>query len=149
MTRQSNIITDSEKFDFFILGKELPDRDFHITPNFRFSEFLVPGHRLPDQIHVSNIFTLCHRLQVIRDVLNVPISITSGYRTPEHNASPAVGGSKHSYHVQGMAADIKLGGMAPSDFRSWARNWSGGMGAYSTFTHLDTRPYKARWNGGY
>ena len=44
-------------------------------------------------------------LEMLRAKFGKAIYINSGYRSPEHNA--AVGGVKNSYHVQGMAADIR------------------------------------------
>ena len=43
-------------------------------------------------------------LDPLRERWGVPIYVTSGYRCPELNAR--VGGSKSSYHLRGMAADI-------------------------------------------
>ena len=43
-------------------------------------------------------------LDPLRERWGVPIYVTSGYRCPELNAR--VGGSKTSYHLRGMAADI-------------------------------------------
>ena len=50
---------------------------------------------------------LAEKLQLIRDKVNRPLKITSGYRCITHNASKAVGGSPNSKHRYGMAADWK------------------------------------------
>ena len=47
---------------------------------------------------------LVEKLQRIRDVLGVPLKITSGYRCIVHNASKAVGASRTSKHLYGFAA---------------------------------------------
>ncbi|WP_418308481.1 YcbK family protein, partial [Parasutterella sp.] len=44
-------------------------------------------------------------LEEIRDEFGKPIVVNSGYRSPEHNKN--IGGAKNSYHVKGMAADIR------------------------------------------
>ena len=44
------------------------------------------------------------KLVSIRDKLNLPMIITSGYRSKEHNE--AIGGAKNSPHLQGKAVDI-------------------------------------------
>jgi zinc D-Ala-D-Ala carboxypeptidase len=44
-------------------------------------------------------------LQRIRDLLGVPVIISSGYRSPTLNA--AVGGSRNSQHVRGEAVDFR------------------------------------------
>lgn len=49
---------------------------------------------------VSNI------LEPARKTLDAPIFVNSGYRSPRVNSLPSVGGSKNSYHLKGMAADI-------------------------------------------
>ena len=43
------------------------------------------------------------RLDTLRALVG-PLRITSGFRTPEHNAK--VGGKKNSAHLKGLAADL-------------------------------------------
>lgn len=52
------------------------------------------------QLLVSNI------LEPARKNLDAPIFVNSGYRNKMVNFLPSVGGSKNSYHLKGMAADI-------------------------------------------
>ena len=52
-------------------------------------------------------------LQRLRDILGVPITVTSGRRCAKHNA--AVGGAKNSQHLQGLAADIRAEGWTAKD----------------------------------
>lgn len=49
---------------------------------------------------------LYSQIDLARKIAGVPFVVTSGYRCEEHNK--AVGGAKHSKHVLGQAADIKL-----------------------------------------
>lgn len=49
-------------------------------------------------------------LDPLRETWGRPLIITSGYRCPKLNS--AVGGSKTSHHVKGMAADINAGNKA-------------------------------------
>ena len=86
---------------------------------------------------------MAHRLQVVRDIISCPMTITSGYRTESHNRQ--VGGHPLSYHVKGMAADIVVPEMSARELQSILTHWSGGMGCYETFTHLDIGP-KRRWS---
>ena len=89
---------------------------------------------------------LVQKLQQLRDRIGKPISITSGYRCPAHNA--AVGGAAGSQHLLGKAADIVVQGMAPATVAAIAEEFGfGGIGRYAGFTHVDTRATKARWNG--
>jgi hypothetical protein len=53
---------------------------------------------------VENLKLLCGYMEQIRDLLGVPITVHSGYRSPKVNA--AVGGSDHSAHLHGMACDF-------------------------------------------
>ena len=46
------------------------------------------------------------RLQALRDALARPLIVTSGYRSPQHNA--AIGGAPTSRHVAGEAFDIAM-----------------------------------------
>jgi len=118
-----------------------------LTPNFTLQEFLADGvtiDDLPDSV-LQNLWLLAQRLQVVRDFLGVPITITSGYRDPEHNKR--VGGSPNSYHIKGMAADFTVLGMPANAVQGKLSNWSGGLGSYGTWTHVDIREKRARWNG--
>lgn len=69
-----------------------------------------------------------------------PIIVNSGRRSPAHNRR--VGGAPNSYHLTGLAVDIRL--PTDPDFRDWLLqcsfkfDWSG-RGFYSTFIHLDMR----------
>ena len=87
------------------------------------------------------------RLNAIRSRFGKPIIVNSGYRSPDHNK--AVGGVKNSFHVQGLAADIR-----PEDLKDLPElqkiadelNPHGGVGFYNTFVHVDVRGEKSRWN---
>lgn len=97
-----------------------------LTANFRLSEFeasstaklLKLDNRVPAGL-LPNVAQLAEWLQVLRDRLSqrygkpMPIVITSGFRGPELNK--AVGGSSSSAHCQGLAADIQIKGMQPSE----------------------------------
>jgi uncharacterized protein YcbK (DUF882 family) len=121
------------------------DRKRHITPNFRWNEFIRDVDAIPPAPILRNLVKLAQALEGLRTVFgNRPISITSAYRTPEHNRE--VGGEAYSYHLRGMAADIIIVGAKPSDiWKTLKDTWPGGLGTYPTFTHVDIRPYRARW----
>ncbi|NCC35648.1 MAG: DUF882 domain-containing protein [Chloroflexia bacterium] len=88
---------------------------------------------------------LVQMLEAIRAHFGVPVTVTSGRRCARHNAR--VKGAKHSRHLTGEAADIKVAGVAPHAVYNWAvANFqSGGFGRYATFTHVDCRKGKVRW----
>lgn len=83
------------------------------------------------------------KLQKLRDDLGASITINSAYRCPTHNA--AVGGEKNSIHMKGQATDIVLSGMSPNEVADACEHFDG-LGRYDTFTHIDSRGYKARWD---
>lgn len=89
-------------------------------------------------------------LETIRAHFGAPITISSGYRTPQYNAK--VGGVAHSQHCYGTAADISVKGQTPAAVAAYARqlmpDW-GGVGIYDKkgFTHIDVRETKADWTG--
>jgi uncharacterized protein YcbK (DUF882 family) len=86
-------------------------------------------------------------LERVREHFDAPVHIVSGYRSPAHNAK--VGGAKSSYHTKGMAADIMVDGVEPTTVYQFCDTAFklGGVGRYVSFTHVDCRPYRARWVG--
>jgi uncharacterized protein YcbK (DUF882 family) len=85
-------------------------------------------------------------LEKIRVHFNRPITINSACRCARHNF--AVGGGKTSQHLYGRAADITVDGIEPRIVANYAEALNpGGLGHYSTFTHIDSRNGTARWNG--
>jgi uncharacterized protein YcbK (DUF882 family) len=53
---------------------------------------------------LKNLRIMAAKLEEIRSLLGVPVLVSSGYRCPALNK--AVGGSKGSAHLLGLAADI-------------------------------------------
>ena len=87
-------------------------------------------------------------LEIVREKFNAPITINSACRCNEHNTN--IGGSYGSKHKQGIAADIVVKGIDPSEVYEFLNNHmpnSYGIGKYDTFTHIDVRTTKARWRG--
>jgi hypothetical protein len=68
--------------------------------------------------YVSELTGLCRIiLEPIRAHYNRPVIIHSGFRCEELNA--AVGGSKTSRHMQGMAADFHIAGVLLDEAFAW------------------------------
>ena len=117
-----------------------------LTKNFTKSEFECPCGCGQQSVDTE----LAEKLQLIRDKVDRPLKITSGYRCIAHNA--AVGGSQNSKHRYGMAADwrtlnrtvnpVALGIIAQAV-------GFGGIGIYwhpkAAMCHADTRTGKATW----
>lgn len=115
-----------------------------LSANFKVKEFACNDGS--DPVFVSP--ELVKLLQTIRDHFDAPITINSGFRTATKNK--AVGGATYSKHLYGMAADIQVKGVAPKAVYAYVDSllpYTGGVGLYSTFVHVDVRHAKSRWNG--
>lgn len=120
------------------------DGNKKLSANFKVKEFACTDDSDPIFID-SELVTI---LQKIRTHFGRAVTITSAYRTPGKNK--ACGGTAFSQHLYGKACDIKIKGIAPATVAAYAEkllNNRGGIGIYSTFTHIDTRETKARWKG--
>ena len=120
------------------------DGNKKLSTNFRVKEFACTDGS--DPIFIDS--DLVQVLQKIRTHFGKSVTITSAYRTPTKNK--AVGGQTYSQHLYGRAADIKVKGIAPKTVAAYAEKLlpkKGGIGIYSTFTHIDVRTTKARWKG--
>ena len=80
-------------------------------------------------------------LDILRNQVGKPVYITSGYRTPTRNKK--VGGAKYSYHMRGMAADIRIEGMTAKEIANKLNKiipFGCGIIVYASWVHVDTRP---------
>ena len=127
------------------------DGERRLAPDFKVRELRCRDGT--DTVMVDETLTVV--LQCIREHFGKAVTITSGYRTPAHNAK--VGGSKSSQHLLGRAADIQVASTSVEDVAAYAEsllhNW-GGVGRYPVkagrakgWVHVDTRAEKARWRG--
>lgn len=125
-----------------------------LTRNFSLEEFSCHDKkRTPvPNIYLPNVIKLANELQKLRDIIQCPIHINSGYRTPLYNAS-LEGSATHSYHMSALAADCTTINYTPDQFADLVEtlikqgkvNFKG-LGRYNGFTHLDCRPRMARWD---
>lgn len=89
-----------------------------LSPSFHLHEFVrsqEASRRMIDNTprpeHVANLTMLCHMvLQPVRDYYGLPVSISSGYRSPALNR--AIKGSPTSQHMTGEAADFEIAGIS-------------------------------------
>lgn len=95
---------------------------------------------------------IIHALRVVdelRDHFGKSCVILSSYRSAEYNRK--CGGVSNSQHRFFRALDIAVVGVSPQDVYNRlltmrrAGRFTGGLGLYSTFVHLDTRDYNANW----
>lgn len=124
--------------------KDTMINNFQLSKNFNMKEFASPD---TGEVKVDD--KLVSLLQKMRDITGKPITITSGYRTIAYNNTLLDNGAiRNSNHTKGLAADIIIPGMTPSEVAKLADQVGfTGIGIYSTFTHVDVGPKKLRWKG--
>lgn len=119
------------------------DGETVLSANFRVKEFRCRDGS--DQILISD--ELAALLQRIRDHFGRAVAINSAYRTRSHNT--AIGGAPGSQHMLGTAADITISGVTPLEVAQYAEYLqpkAGGIGVYRSFTHVDVRTGRSRWD---
>ncbi len=92
--------------------------------NFKISELIYSEtaiknniNNMPDINSLDNMLNLIYYcLQPARELLNAPMTITSGFRNPLVNR--LVGGVNSSQHLYGQAADFIIKGMTPNQIIS-------------------------------
>ena len=97
-----------------------------LSPNFSLHEFTRSQAAARHGIDISvaegdEVFTNLQQLaqtalQPLRDALG-PVFIRSGYRPRDLNR--AIGGSRTSAHIHGLAADISVVGYSPLEVAQW------------------------------
>lgn len=86
----------------------------------------------------------------VSTAMNVPIhEIVSAYRSPSYN-SRCQGAKTGSYHQVNVAVDVKFDTSARNVTRATRTLrdhglFKGGVGSYSSFTHIDTRGTNVNW----
>ena len=119
------------------------DGDLQLSPHFRLAEFASKDGS--DKVLVDD--DLVSLLEQIREAAGGAVTINSAYRSPAHNA--AVGGVRSSQHLYGRAADVVVEGASPllvGQIAEYYLDRRGGIGVYQTFTHVDTRAIRSRWD---
>ena len=113
-----------------------------VSKNFSRKEFACKCGCAYDTVDAR----LIHFLEMIRERFGAPVKINSGCRCSSYNMK--VGGSLHSQHLLGRAADIVVDGVPPDAVADYAESIGApGVGRYATFTHIDSRNTVSRWRG--
>lgn len=118
------------------------DGNKRLSANFTVKEFACKDGS--DYILIDT--ELVKLLQNIREHFGKPVTINSAYRSKTYNKK--IGGAKSSQHCLGTAADIKISGVTPlaaAQYIESIQPSKGGIGLYKTFTHVDTRTKRSRW----
>jgi len=108
-----------------------------LTKNFSRREFACKCGCGFDDVNKG----LVHRLQVVRDIIQVRMIINSGCRCKTHNKNE--GGESVSFHLIGEAADWRFphsyGANIYFEITMLIKNWSGGFHYYrdDMFFHTD------------
>jgi lysozyme len=100
-----------------------------------------------------NLDAVAKVLDQFRASVANPVIISSAYRSPPYNNS--IGGAVNSRHMKFDALDFSVRGspVGPADWASVLKImrdngvFKGGIGAYSTFVHVDTRGTNVDWLG--
>lgn len=125
-----------------------------LTANFNKSEFdCTCGCEMPTEV-LSNIKLVAVNLQILRDHVDSPIKINSGYRCTAYNKN--IGGAMNSQHVLGKASDIVVSRLNPDEVFDTVQDLRRnpmlkgvsfqGLGRYDTFTHVDIRDNYTTWD---
>jgi uncharacterized protein YcbK (DUF882 family) len=103
----------------------------------------------PAQAKWSAILPTLRIVDKLRAHFGRPIVLLSSYRSPAYNK--AISGASRSFHCDFIALDIAVAGKSPKQvidvLRAWRKEgrFTGGLGLYDTFVHIDTRGYNANW----
>lgn len=104
----------------------------------------------PPEVLWANAIPLVRALEAFRNAIGHPVILTSVYRSPEYNK--AIGGVKRSQHMAFRAADLKVsGGGGPANWANKLKElrdaglFTGGVGVYNSFVHIDVRGFDADW----
>ncbi len=122
--------------------------------NFKISEFLKSDtaaknniNNIPDFNSLDNILDLIiNCMQPIRNLFNLPVIITSGFRCQKLNK--IVGGSANSQHLVGCAADFKIKSLTPDKIIQKIKNsnieYDQLINEYDKWVHISYRKDKNR-----
>ena len=95
------------------------DGEAYLSPHFRVQEFRCKDGSDPVFVDTA----LVELLEQLRAHFGKAVTITSGYRTPAHNAK--AGGARFSQHLYGRAADIRVQGASVEEVAACAERHEG------------------------
>ncbi|PQJ29253.1 hypothetical protein BSZ32_12630 [Rubritalea profundi] len=105
---------------------------------------------LPPRYMWSRIAPTLRVIDAMASGMRAQVSeLLSIYRSPTYNR--AVRGRSRSQHLENRAVDVRFKGVSAYTVSKVARSirsqgkFAGGVGRYSSFTHVDTRGHNADW----
>jgi len=107
---------------------------------------------IPPEEYWPNIIPTARIVQEIHNHFGGAIDVTSAYRSLSYNRTHVPQSSDNSQHVQNTAIDFGLTGTSNRAIYNYALNlrqngyFSGGVGLYGGFVHIDTRGSNATWD---
>lgn len=136
---------ETVKVCYFRYGKGWQRRGYeqlcHILRDVKSNQARRMDPKLLDLLYIIQSYLRAKKLPYV-------IHITSGYRTPAHNAR-LKGAAKDSLHVKGKAADIYVPGIAVKQLSNLVKAIGvGGCGIYprNNFVHVDVGRFRS-WVG--
>jgi flagellar protein FlgJ len=140
---------DPNRSDNPLLDTSGKYRNLKLSKNFTVGEFARSGNKAFTPARIDPKFVAC--LQRIRDDVDRPVRINSGYRSDSYNtALYRARGEKptRSQHISGRAADIKIGRMTGKEIAEAAIDACGpqiAVGLGPQYAHIDMRGHFKIW----
>lgn len=141
------------------LASEAEYRDFLVSLELRYfsADEIIGPHRnyregvrnhLPPRSLWKEIIPTLRLADELRHQLGVPVTVLSVFRSIEYNT--AIGGASRSQHSRNKAIDLRFDCSSGTAFELAKKmrdeqKFTGGVGWYPTFIHVDTREYNATW----
>ena len=139
---------DIEEFDRWVEGlnlKHFQPHEVRFLGNSHYASGKAQGlNTLPPKELRDRLIPGLRAADELRDVLGSSVIILSAYRAPAYNK--AIGGAKHSRHMECDALDVACPKLPVSKLRAALKQlrkdgwFKGGLGLnYPSFVHLDNR----------
>ena len=113
-----------------------------------------PRTQYPKEWRSDRALELAKAFERVRELCGFPLTVNSAYRTPAYNRS--IGGAIKSQHVEGRALDLvpvpcndkNLMALRVAANAARREGLLRGIGNYTGFVHIDTRPgIEFTWRG--
>jgi len=121
-----------------------PDGSFDTAALARLNHLFRCKMTQKERVIDPRLFLALDTLQQRVGATGARYTLICGYRSPEYNAKKCKrSGKSNSYHVKGMAADVRLDGMSLAELgKAAVALKAGGVGSYKDFIHLDVGPVR-------